>query len=115
MKFLVDVCAGEKLREWLLAGGHDVAFVGDRDPRMEDEVVLSWAYEETRILVTIDKDFGQFIFEHGKFHHGIIRLPNVPSEKRKILVKEVLERHSSDLEVGAIITVKPGRIRVRHR
>ncbi|MFN3420204.1 MAG: DUF5615 family PIN-like protein [Armatimonadota bacterium] len=58
MKFLVDVCAGRSLAKWLSERGHDVKEVRERDPRMEDDEILAWAYAEGRVIVTVDKDFG---------------------------------------------------------
>jgi len=113
MKFLIDVCAGKSLGEVLISKGHDVSFVRDRNPKMGDEDILAWAFNERRILITIDKDFGFYIFHEEQPHYGIVRLPNVPREKRLRLIAKVLESHSNDLEAGAIVTVTLNRIRVR--
>ena len=59
MKFLVDVCAGRRLAEWLTSLGHDVQQVREHAPDMEDEEILRWAVREDRIVVTVDKDFGR--------------------------------------------------------
>lgn len=113
MNFLIDVCAGKSIGELLKSEGHDVSFVRDRNPKMGDEDILAWAFKEKRILITIDKDFGFYIFHEQQPHHGIVRLPNVPREKRLRLIAKVLESHSDDLEAGAIVTVTLNRIRVR--
>lgn len=42
MKFLVDVCAGNRLANWLRDHGHDVLEVRDREPTMADEEILHW-------------------------------------------------------------------------
>ena len=113
MKFLVDVCAGNSIGQLLKSEGNDVSFVRDNNPRMGDEDILAWAFKERRVLITIDKDFGFYIFHEEQPHHGIIRLPNVPKMKRLRLIEEVINSHSDDLENGAIITVSLNRIRVR--
>lgn len=71
MRFLVDVNAGGRLSEWLAAQGHDVRQVAGRDPGMLDEEVLNWAASEARIIVTVDKDFGEMAIAQGKLHCGI--------------------------------------------
>ena len=63
MKFLVDVCAGRAIGQWLKELGHDIIFVRDYNPRMGDEEILKWANNEGRILITIDKDFGYYILK----------------------------------------------------
>jgi predicted nuclease of predicted toxin-antitoxin system len=62
VKFLIDRCAGHRLAEWLRAQGHDVVESRERGPDPGDRVLLEWARAEDRILVTMDKDFGVFIF-----------------------------------------------------
>lgn len=42
MKFLVDVCAGHSIAEWLRSQGYDdVLEVRERDCRMSDEEILA--------------------------------------------------------------------------
>jgi predicted nuclease of predicted toxin-antitoxin system len=44
--------------------------------------LLEWAVTEDRILVTIDGDFGEFVFRERTPHAGLIRLPDVPAPAR---------------------------------
>jgi len=53
MKFLIDVCAGRSLAEWLRSRGYDVVEVRERNCRMSDDEILAWAAKENRILITI--------------------------------------------------------------
>jgi predicted nuclease of predicted toxin-antitoxin system len=62
--------------------------------------------------VTMDKDFGVFIFLDKAPHCGIIRLPNVPADRRIQLMEKVLKDHCTELLNRAIVTVRGGRIRV---
>ncbi|MGM0490941.1 MAG: DUF5615 family PIN-like protein [Planctomycetota bacterium] len=112
MRFLVDRCAGRKLAEWLRDQKHDVTEARERSPDPGDAALRQWAVNETRILITIDTDFGRLIFVDAQQHCGIIRLADVPVEKRIALISDVLTRHSGDLEAGAIITIRAGRIRI---
>jgi predicted nuclease of predicted toxin-antitoxin system len=112
VKFLIDRCAGHRLAQWLQTQGHDVLESRDRGPDPGDRILLDWALAEGRILITMDKDFGAFIFVDDAQHCGIIRLPDVPVEKRIKLMEKVLATHSADLANQAIITVRGARIRV---
>ncbi len=112
MKFLIDRCAGHRLSEWLRAQGHDVVESRERGPDPGDRVLLEWARAEDRILVTIDKDFGAFIFLDKATHCGMIRLPDVPANRRIELMGKVLENHGAELLKRAIVTVRGGRVRV---
>jgi predicted nuclease of predicted toxin-antitoxin system len=114
VKFLIDRCAGHRLAEWLRAQGHDVVESRERGPDPGDRVLLEWAGAEDRILVAMDKDFGVFIFLDKAPHCGIIRLPDVPADRRIQLMKKVLKDHCTELLNRAIVTVRGGRIRVSH-
>jgi len=113
VKFLVDVCAGTRLAEWLALRGHDVQEVRDRASDLEDDEILRWAYTEGRVVVTVDKDFGTLAVALGQPHGGIVRLPDVPVTERQRLMEQVLLRHEPDLGDCALITVSRSHIRVR--
>lgn len=112
MRFLIDRCAGTLIAEWLRAQGHDVVESRERGPDPGDQVLLSWAVAESRILITIDTDFGRLVFLEGEPHRGLIRLPDVPSAARLEITKELIERFSDELAGNAIVTVRGGKIRV---
>lgn len=112
MKFLVDRCAGRRLAVWLRDLGHDVVESRDKGPDPGDRVLLEWAAAEGRILITMDKDFGEFIFVEKLTHCGLVRLPDVPAATRIALMEKVLTAHGGDLAEHAVITVRGGRIRI---
>jgi predicted nuclease of predicted toxin-antitoxin system len=73
---------------------------------------LERAHREGRILITLDKDFGELAIVHGKPHSGIIRLVNFSSRQQAQACLRVIELHADELRSGAIITVEPNRIRI---
>ena len=112
MKFLVDRCAGRLLADWLRSQGHDVLESSDLGPDPGDRALLDWASKEARILVTIDTDFGELIYLENLSHAGLVRLPDVPSRERLLIIQDLLRRYETDLQDAAIITVRGGRIRI---
>lgn len=112
MNFLIDRCAGRRLAESLRRGGHDVLEARTLGPDPGDRVLLELAESLGRVVVTIDSDFGELIYLHDVPHAGLVRLPDVPAERRIALMLEVIERHGGDLEERAVVTVRGGRIRV---
>lgn len=112
MRFLIDRCAGHRLAQWLRSQGHDVVESRDRGPDPGDRILLEWAAKESRILVTMDKDFGAFLFVENAPHCGLIRLPDVPAAKRIELMNRLVVDHAADLSERAILTVRGGRIRI---
>ena len=113
MNFLLDVNASGALARLLIHLGHDVVEVGEKDPRMSDDDILSWALRERRIIVTTDNDFEEMIWRQGKSHCGVLRLENLPRSERKALLHDVLSRHSQELESGAIVIALSKKFRVR--
>jgi len=114
MKFLIDVCAGHGLAEWLRSQGHDVLEVRDCDCKMEDTAILAWAEREERVLVTMDRDFSELVALQAKTHAGIIRLENLPRSRRIQHLSAILRAHTKDLTRKAIIIQKGSKVRVLH-
>ncbi|MCC5874368.1 MAG: DUF5615 family PIN-like protein [Gammaproteobacteria bacterium] len=73
MRLLLDTCVWGGAQQELRHAGHDVLWTGDwtRDP--DDQEILKFAHDEGRILVTLDKDFGERAIVFGEAHRGIIR------------------------------------------
>ena len=112
LRFIVDRCAGRPLAEWLRNHGHDVVDIWTLGPDPGDRALLERAESENRVLVTIDKDFGELIYLHRVPHSGLIRLPDVRMAQRIALVEEVINHHGQALEERAIITVQGNRARI---
>ena len=115
MDFLLDVNASGAVALWLIDRGHDVAEVGQTDPRMSDDKILSWAVRERRIIVTTDNDFEEMIYRQGKLHCGVLRLENLPRSERMTLLNDALDSHVKDLEAGAIVIALRTKFRIRKR
>ncbi len=78
-----------------------------------DEEILRRAHAERRVLVTLDKDFGEIAIVRGVAHSGIVRLVEVRARDHGRVLNDILARYGDDLRAGAIVTVEPGRVRVR--
>jgi len=59
LKFLVDVGVGKKVEEYLLEKGYDTKAVRSLDQSMPDQEIIRLAALEKRIVITMDKDFGE--------------------------------------------------------
>ncbi|MXZ23482.1 MAG: hypothetical protein F4Y80_01225 [Caldilineaceae bacterium SB0665_bin_21] len=97
MRFLVDRCAGHRLAEWLHNKGHDAHEAPALGPDPRDKALLELAEAEKRILITIDKDFGELIFLHRASHAGLIRLPDVRMSQRIEMVEGIIEAYGPSL------------------
>jgi predicted nuclease of predicted toxin-antitoxin system len=93
--------------------GHDVIWAGDWQEDPGDDTILSHATSEGRILVTLDKDFGELAVVLARPHSGIIRLVGVSARRQADSCHEILKRHGRALLEGALITAEPTRLRIR--
>lgn len=62
MKVLLDACVWGGAKKVLAEAGHDVIHAGDWSNDPGDDEILTRAHQEGRVLVTLDKDFGELIF-----------------------------------------------------
>jgi predicted nuclease of predicted toxin-antitoxin system len=94
--------------------GHDVEWVPETfqgDPG--DEAIIDKSLSDGSILITGDKDFGEWIFLRGKSQPPLIRISAMCPGKQKEVINIILEEHSDDLMQGALITANTERIRIR--
>ena len=114
MRFLVDESAGAAVVEYLRSSGHDVLAVAEIMRQEEDSPILTLAFNDARILITNDKDFGELVFRSGQTHHGVLllRLRDESAANRVRVVKSVLERYADRL-LGHFVVAGESGVRVR--
>ena len=113
MKLLLDACVWGGAVADLQVAGHDAVWVGNWEEYPGDEDILSTAYAEKRILVTLDNDFGELAVVYGTPHSGILRLVDVAAKQQGVVCTQILDTHGVKRLSGAIITATHGRLRVR--
>jgi predicted nuclease of predicted toxin-antitoxin system len=113
MNILLDTCIWKGAQHVLENAGHNVLWIGTMEKDPGDIFIIEQAFREKRILITLDKDFGELAILRGFPHYGIIRLANCAAQKQGHLSEAILKRYAEELLQGAIITAEPGRIRVR--
>jgi predicted nuclease of predicted toxin-antitoxin system len=113
VKLLLDSCVWGGALARLRAAGHDVVWCGEWSSDPGDEEVLARALAEGRVLVTLDKDFGELAIVRDLPHAGIIRLVGLSALQQAEVTLRVVESHGPDLAAGAILTAEFGRLRVR--
>jgi len=112
--FLADESCDFAIIRALRAEGFDVASVAESYPSLADEFVLEIAYREKRVLLTEDKDFGEWVFSHGKKMGGIV-LFRYPARLRHTIANQTVElvrEHGLSL-INNFTVIEPGRARIR--
>jgi predicted nuclease of predicted toxin-antitoxin system len=113
LKVLLDTCVWGGVRQPLREAGHDVTWAGDWSEDPGDEEILARAHGESRVLVTLDKDFGELAIVHGQEHSGIVRLVALSTTQQAEMCVAVLAKYGPEIEAGSIVTVESGRVRIR--
>lgn len=113
MRVLLDTCVWGGAKKSLTEAGYDTIWIGDllKDPG--DEAIIDLANQENRVLVTLDKDFGELAVVKGMPHSGIIRIVDHQAKEQGSVCVHILQKYGKELDEKAIITVTKNRIRVR--
>jgi predicted nuclease of predicted toxin-antitoxin system len=80
VRWLADECVDAMLVARLREAGHDVSYVMEIAPRATDADVMARAYDEDRLLLTEDKDFGELVFRRGRQVPGLVLLRIDPAQ-----------------------------------
>lgn len=115
MKFVADEGVDRSLVSLLREASHDVLYFAETDRSTDDEVILAIANDESRILITRDKDFGELIYRLKKVHSGIIliRAEEMSSITRSQLVVDFI-RININMLAGYFVVIQPGMARLRN-
>jgi predicted nuclease of predicted toxin-antitoxin system len=113
VRVLLDACVWGGVRAELEAAGHDVVWAGSWTADPGDEEILATAHRDGRILVTLDKDFGELAVVRDVPHSGILRLCGFAARQQATVCLHVLSHYGETLRLGAILTAEPGRLRIR--
>ncbi len=110
---LLDTCVWGGVLPILIDLGHDAIWSGSWPQDPGDAAILAAAHSERRILVTLDKDFGELASVKGLPHTGIVRITGFRAGQMAKAIHHVVSSYQQELLSGAIITVDPERIRIR--
>lgn len=95
---------------------YDVLYVAESMQSSADDQILRKANEENRILITLDKDFGELVYRLNQVHAGVVlcRVQSMPIQEAVMLVAETIEKYGTDLR-GAFTVIQPKNVRIRRK
>jgi len=99
MRFLVGVGVGTQVEEYLQEQGYDIKTVRAINHRMPDTEIIRLTASETRVVVTMDKDFGELVYHSGMRHRGVVllRLEDATGVQKVRVLAEIPRRHTKQL------------------
>ena len=72
MNLLADESIDKLIVDELRRNGHNVLYIAEFAPSIDDETVLHQANLNRALLLTQDKDFGELVFRQGLVHMGVV-------------------------------------------
>jgi predicted nuclease of predicted toxin-antitoxin system len=118
MKFIIDNALSPLFSKELIKIGYDSVHV--RDYQMQnsiDEEIFERAFQEDRVIITADMDFGTIHSNLNQNKPSIIIFRRNQTFLPKDLIKILLENINQiiePLDIGAIVIFDKNRIRVRY-
>ena len=116
MKILIDMNLSRGWVTFLREKGHDVEHwskMGKQDA--PDGDIVSAARVGGYVVLTCDLDFGNILAMSGNTNPSVIQLRSLSTLPRFTgeLVSAAITVAEADLDAGAILTLEPGRTRLR--
>lgn len=110
---LLDTCVWGGVLPQLHKAGYDVIWTGDWERDPGDQEILRIAHAQGRVLVTLDKDFGERAIVFRQPYSGIMRLVGIAAREQAIYCIGALNKYADELSHSAIVTVDSRRTRIR--
>ncbi len=110
MRFLADACVPRRVIEQLRADGHDVTRAA---AGAKDELILAAAFEERRVVVSEDLDFGKLAFADRMAHAGVLllRMSELTPDARALRTIAVIVEIGDRLQTSFVV-VEADRVRI---
>ena len=116
MKLLLDQGLPRSTVKHLAAIGIIAEHVGNLGmARSADEVILAAARQRNATIVTLDADFHQNLAATHSTTPSVvrIRIEGLKGDQLATILNAVVSQAAAELASGAVVSVTPGRIRVR--
>ena len=114
LKLLADECLDFRIVQNLRKKGFEIKSILEDCPGINDKDVLITAIRHNAILITEDRDFGEWIFAHKESVTGVIYLRYKAEELEKIsssLIRLISKYGTKLYSKFTVVTAKKIRIR----
>ena len=114
LKFILDMGVGNKVGQYLASQGYDALLISTINPSMSDSDILAIAENENRMVITMDKDFGELVYHSERKHAGVLllRLEDATGEEKVEVMQFIMENFEDRLQ-NKFFVFKNGRLRIR--
>lgn len=117
MRFLVDANLSPRLAVALTETGHDAVHIADLGmSRATDTEIVRSAERDSRVIISADTDFGTLLAMSGAARPSVLLIRLTSPRRVEALVALVqanLPAVTDALDVGAVVVLEDGRVRLR--
>jgi predicted nuclease of predicted toxin-antitoxin system len=111
---LADENIDHQLIEHLRSIGFEVLSVYESSRGVSDEMIIEISKNPPRIILTEDKDFGEWVYSHNEKSISVILLRyNFKETQNIIRILEQILRERKDALWGSFTTISSTKIRIR--
>lgn len=116
MEFVADESCASLVIRALREAGHDVIAIAESAKGASDEAVLERAFDQQRVLITEDRDFGELVYAHARSSAGVVlvKFPNRARRAKARTVVEAVNKLGKRLRERFTV-IEPGRTRLARR
>ncbi|QJB34039.1 DUF5615 family PIN-like protein [Chitinophaga oryzae] len=93
--------------------GFGVTSVTELSKGIKDEEVIQWALKNDYLLLTEDKDFGEWVFAHHIKNLSVLFLRYTFHEYKEITKAIIYLLQTQELRRPVFVTLTPKKIRIR--
>ena len=114
VRLFADECVAGSTIARLRAAGFDITSAAAVSPSVDEEQILATAYQQGRVLITADKDFGELVVRFGRPTRGVVNLALgdlAAATRARIVAARLTEL--GDRILDSVVTIEPGRVRIR--
>jgi predicted nuclease of predicted toxin-antitoxin system len=114
MNILADESVDHPVYEALKENGFNIKHIAFIGSGSTDTDVLDIAWRQKRVLLSVDKDFGELAFRAKKPSHGIVlyRLSGLTNHQKAEIVLKVFTERSQDI-VNSFVVISRNQVRIR--
>lgn len=111
---LVDENIDDQITRAIRAMGIEVYSISEKHSGISDEQIVELSKEPPRIILTEDKDFGEWVFSHGVKGISVILLRYKFKDRKRMIsiITDLLHKRIHNL-AGKFTVVTVDKIRIR--
>jgi predicted nuclease of predicted toxin-antitoxin system len=99
MNFLADEGIDKPVVDRLRYDGHQVIYIAEEAPGLDDETILAMANHAMALLLTRDKDFGELVYRMQRVTHSVLlmRLDGITLEVKASTISAAVTTHGAEM------------------